>query len=448
MKPSMKRDLYRALAAWRTGRHRKPLVLRGARQTGKTYLLREFGEREYRQTHYFNFEEDSRLASLFARDLDTSRLIRDLGLYGGKDIHRRDDLIIFDEIQACNEALNSLKYFNERDNDFHIVSAGSLIGIRMSEPKSFPVGKVDFLDLYPMTFYEFLEAAGCGRYRDYLEGIERLEPIPEAFHTELGELLRQYFRVGGMPEAVGRHAAGGEEGPRRGEVRTIQKAILDSYTLDFAKHAPAADIPKLSLVWESLPSQLARENKKFLFALVKKGARAREYENALTWLVSAGLVHRTTLVSSPRVPLKAYQDPQSFKIYACDVGLLGALANVPQETVGGEPSLLTEYHGAFVESYVAQQLVAATGASLFYWKNVGRASEIDFLIQHRSEVLPLEANAGVTVRSKSLAFYASRYRPPLALRTSMRNLRLDDHVLNVPLYALPGLQRFLELAGA
>ena len=437
----MHRDIYKTLQDWRVSSHRKPLVLRGARQTGKTYILQEFGKREYRRCHYFNFEEDAGLASLFARNLDTKRIIEDLSLYRNADIHRENDLIIFDEIQASNDALNSLKYFNEHDNDYHIASAGSLLGVRMSKPKSFPVGKVDFLDLYPMTFYEFLDAVGHSRYRMYLDRLDRIEPIPDAFHNELIGLLKRYYLVGGMPEAVSRHA----EDPFRGEVRAVQKAILNSYTLDFAKHAPASDIPKLSLVWESLPSQLARENKKFLFSLVKEGARAREYENAVTWLDNAGLIHRSTLVSSPKVPLKAYQDVSGFKIYACDVGLLGALANVPVEVVQNDHSILTEYQGAFVENYVAQHLISTMNAGLFYWKNIGRASEVDFLLQHGAQVLPLEAKSGLNVRSRSLAFYASKYTPSLALRTSLRNLRIDKHVLNVPLYAIESLPRILNI---
>ncbi|MDA0323862.1 MAG: ATP-binding protein [Verrucomicrobia bacterium] len=438
----MKRDIYRDLQAWRVSEHRKPLIVRGARQTGKTYILRQFGEREYGGCHYFNLEEDARLGSLFTSNLNPDRIIRDLSLYGKRDIRRGEDLIIFDEIQACNDALNALKYFNEQENDYHIASAGSLLGVRMSQPKSFPVGKVDFLDLYPMSFYEFLDAVGQERYRAYLENIDEIVPIPEAFHNELTRLLRRYYLVGGMPEAVARHA---EEPDGRG-YRRIQKAILDSYTLDFAKHAPASDIPKLSMVWESLPAQLARENNKFLFSVIKEGARAREYENALTWLANAGLIHRSTLVTSPQVPLKAYLESSSFKIFACDVGLLGALADLPVDAVENDLSILTEFHGAFVENYTAQQLVAMMGAGLYYWKNVGRASEVDFLLQHGSIILPLEAKAGVNVRSKSLAFYSSRYQPPVAIRTSLRNLKMDRDKLNVPLYVLQCLPRLLDIA--
>ena len=437
----MKRDIYQKLRGWKDSEFRKPLILRGARQTGKTYILQEFGKLEYRQCHYFNFEEDSQLASLFTRDLNSERIIKDLSLYQKKDINKGADLMIFDEIQACNDALNSFKYFNEHNNDYHIASAGSLLGVRMSKPKSFPVGKVDFLDLYPMTFYEFLDAIGHDRYREYLENIDTITPIPNLFHLELIDLLKQYYLVGGMPEAVSRYATNTD----LTDYRTVQKTILDSYTLDFAKHAPSPDIPKLSLAWRSLPAQLAKENKKFLFSVIKEGARAREYENALTWLENAGLIHRSTLITSPKIPLLAYQDITSFKIFACDVGLLGALANVPTGTVQNDLTILAEYQGAFVENYVAQHLSAMVNLDLHYWKNVGRAAEIDFIIQNDSAVLPIEVKAGINVQSKSLTFYMTKYQPPLGLRISLRNFKLDNRTLNIPLYAIQSLPQILKL---
>ena len=437
----MKRDIYKKLQSWKASEFRKPLILRGARQTGKTYILQEFGKSEYRHCHYFNFEENSYLASLFTRDLNSERIINDLSLYQKKEINKGDDLIIFDEIQACNDALNSFKYFNEHNNDYHIASAGSLLGVRMSKPKSFPVGKVDFLDLYPMTFYEFLDAIGHGRYREYLENIDTITPIPDIFHLELIDLLKQYYLVGGMPEAVSRYTAN----PNHADYRTVQKTILDSYALDFAKHAPSPDIPKLSLVWKSLPSQLAKENKKFLFSVIKEGARAREYENALTWLENAGLIHRSTLITSPKIPLIAYQDLTSFKIFACDVGLLGALSNAPTDTVQNDLSILTEYHGAFVENYVAQHLATMVDIDIHYWKNAGRAAELDFIIQNGSAILPIEVKSGINVKSKSLTFYMTKYEPPLGLRTSLRNFKLDNLILNIPLYAIQSLPQILKL---
>lgn len=440
----MKRDIYARLLAWRGSPNRKPLVLRGARQTGKTYILKQFGQNEYQRCHYFNFERDPRLASFFAGDLNPRRILKDLVLYGGEDIRPKTDLLVFDEIQECNEALNALKYFQEQAGDYHIASAGSLLGVRMSRPKSFPVGKVDFLDLYPLTFYEFLAAVGEEGYREYLENLENVAPIPEAFHAALIALLRRYYHVGGMPEVVRQHA----EDPDRSDCRAIQRAILDAYTLDFAKHAPATDIPKLSLLWESLPAQLARENRKFLFSVVKEGARAREYENALTWLANARLIYRCTLVNAPKLPLAAHASASSFKIYACDVGLLGALAGLPFDAPSDDLSILTGYQGAFVENYAAQHLAETTGSALYYWRNVGREAEVDFLHQHRSGAVPIEVKAGINLRSKSLGFYLEKYDPLLAVRVSLRNLKRDGRTLNIPLYALPSLPRFLELMTA
>ena len=435
----MKRDIYAQLPAWRHSPNRKPLVLRGARQTGKTFILKAFGHSEYQRCHYFNFERDPRLASFFAGDLNPQRIIRDLGLYSGTEIRPTTDLVILDEIQECSEALNALKYFQEQAQDYHIVSAGSLLGVRMSRPKSFPVGKVDFLDLYPLTFYEFLEAVGASRYREYLENLDKAEPVPEAFHLALIALLRRYYFVGGMPEVVMRHA----EDPEQSDCRAIQRAILDAYTLDFAKHAPATDIPKLSMIWESLPAQLTRENRKFMFSVVKKGARAREYENALTWLANARLIHRCTQVTAPKLPLAAHASAANFKMYACDVGLLGALADLPADSPSDDLSILTGYQGAFAENYVAQHLVAQTGKPLYYWRNPGREAEVDFLLQHPGGAVPVEVKAGMNLRSKSLAFYCEKYNPSVAVRISLRNLKHDGRTLNVPLYAIQSVPRFL-----
>lgn len=437
----MKRDATRKLREWKNSPHRKPLILRGARQTGKTHLLREFGATDYRRCHYFNFERDSRLATVFKGDLGPRGILRDLEIFSRQPIQAGEDLIFFDEIQACPSALTALKYFHEEAGDYHIAAAGSLLGVRMSQAPSFPVGKVDFLDLHPMSFFEFLEAIGAGGYRERLENPDRLEPLTEALHLELVRPLRDYLVTGGMPEVVARHAAGAD-----GEnCRTIQRAILDSYMLDFAKHAPTSDIPKLSLLWKSLPAQLARENKKFLFSLVKHGARAREYENALAWLENAGLVHRCSLALKPEIPLAATADASAYKIYCLDVGLLGALAEIPPVPLGGDLSLLGSHHGAFAENFAAQTLVALGARSLHYWKNPAGDAEVDFLHPSGSKILPLEIKAGTNVHSRSLGFYNARFQPLLALRASLQNLRHDGAVLNIPLYALPALPRILAL---
>jgi predicted AAA+ superfamily ATPase len=436
----MKRDCTKELRQWKASLNRKPLILRGARQTGKTHVLREFGASDYQRCHYFNFEQDSRLGTIFESDLHPQRILRDLETYARTTITPCVDLVFFDEIQACPRALTALKYFQEQCADQHIAAAGSLLGVRMSQAPSFPVGKVDFLDLHPMTFFEFLDAVNASGYRQRLENPERLEPLPEALHLELIQLLRDYHLTGGMPEVVARHAAGAD-----GEnCRSIQRGILDSYTLDFAKHAPVADIPKLSLLWKSLPTQLARENKKFLFSLVKHGARARESENALTWLENAGLAHRCALAMKPEIPLTATAVTSTFKIYALDVGLLGALAEVPPVALSGDISILGSHHGAFAENFAAQHLLALGQRTLHYWKNPTGDAEVDFLRQSGPEILPLEIKAGTNVRSHSLGIYKMKFNPSVALRASLQNLRLDGSILNIPLYALPALPRMLD----
>lgn len=437
----MKRDLYRALREWKNSRRRKPLILRGARQTGKTHLLKEFGGNEYAGVAYFNFEEDPRLRELFAGRLAPQALIEALGIYRKEAIRPEKDLIIFDEIQASNEALNSLKYFQEQANGYHIAAAGSLLGVKLSQPMSFPVGKVNFLDLRPMSFPEFLDAVGESRYRELIEGRSAAEPFPEPFHEDLVDLLKRYFFVGGMPEAVECYAATRDFS----EVRTVQKEILDAYVLDFAKHAPGHEIPKLMQVWDSIPAQLARENRKFQFTAVKKTARARDYENALLWLEQAGLILRCFLVAKPGQPLSGYADPSAFKVYALDVGLLGAAANILPEILVRGHDLFRESKGAFVENYVAQTLAGFGSDGLYYWKNEAATAEVDFLWQTpEGRILPLEAKAGINPKSKSLRTFDDKFHPGALLRTTLRNLRRDGNILNIPLYALPAISRLVS----
>ena len=313
----MKRDIYKHLLAWKSSSRRKPLLLRGARQTGKTYILREFGQAEYARLHYFNFEEDPPLAHFFERDLEPGRLLYDLSLYRKHTIDPARDLVFFDEIQTCNRALNSLKYFQEQMPKLHVVAAGSLLGTKLSAPGSFPVGKVNFLELYPVSFLEFLDAVGESSYRQLLESQNSLTPLQTPFHDDLIRWLGVYYAIGGMPEAIRQYTLN----KNLDDVREIQKEILTSYVLDFAKHAPPADIPKLSLIWDSIPKHLSRENKRFNFSAVKSGARAREYEHAMTWLYDAGLIYLARAVETSRLPLKHYADRSSFKTYALDIGL-------------------------------------------------------------------------------------------------------------------------------
>jgi predicted AAA+ superfamily ATPase len=439
---TMKRDLYKKLMKWKTSDRRKPLLLKGARQTGKTYILKAFGKNEYENVFYFNFEEESNLKDFFNQDLKPHRIIEVFSIYSKKKIQPGRDLIIFDEIQASNNALNSLKYFREQSNEYHIAAAGSLLGVKLSTPKSFPVGQVNFLELYPLTFFEFLDAAGENRYRKLLEGLEELEPLPQPFHEDLLELLKTYYFVGGMPEAVEYYIKTG----RLSEVGSIHKEIIDAYVLDFAKHAPPTDIPKISLIWDSIPRQLARENKKFIFSAVKKSARARDYESALMWLADSGLILRAFSVSSAKFPLKGYMNRNNFKVYLLDVGLLGALAGVPPEMWTSGDRLFKEYQGAFVENFVGQQLAASLMRDLCYWKSKGKMAELDFLYSIENMIYPLEVKAGINPRSKSLKSYDQQFHPPLLLRSTLLNLKYDGKICNIPLYGISCLPQIIRLA--
>ena len=417
--------------------------MQGARQTGKTFILKEFGQNEYQGVVYCNFEEDPGLDRLFQRDLNSERILAELSIYMNLEINPGSDLVIFDEIQVSNGALNSLKYFAEQRRDVHIAAAGSLLGVKLSSPGSFPVGKVNFLHLYPMKFLEFLDAMGESRYRKLIENVDRLVPITEAFHSHLIDLLRYYYFVGGMPEPV-KHFA--ETGNGR-ETREIQEEITKSYALDFAKHAPATDIPKLTQIWDSIPKHLARENKKFVFSALRKGARARAYENALTWLEDAGLIHTANAVETCKHPLKYYADAGCFKVYALDVGLLGAVARSPVELLAQGERLFNEYEGAFVENYVAQQLVSHFQQDLYYWRSKGGKAELDFLCEFAGRICPLEVKAGINPRSKSLKSYDLQFQPVRLMRTNLLNFQTDGKICNLPLYAVSLLPRFVSEAG-
>jgi predicted AAA+ superfamily ATPase len=428
----MKRDIYQKLLDWKTNPRRKPLLLQGARQTGKTFILKAFGRSEYENVMYCNFEEDPDLDQFFRRDLNPERILKELSIYYDVEIRPSADLIVFDEIQASNRALNALKYFDEKRKDIHIAAAGSLLGVKLSSPGSFPVGKVNFLHLFPMNFMEFLDGMGESRYRKLLENVSEPISLSETFHIHLIDLLRQYYFVGGMPEAVNHFA----ETANAREVRRIQEEIIKSYIMDFAKHAPASDIPKLTLLWDSIPKHLAKENKKFIFSAVKKSARAREYENALMWLEDAGLIHRATAVGSIKNPLSHYADRACFKVYALDVGLLGAMSRLPVELLSHGDRLFNEYDGAFVENFAAQQLMAHFGQPLHYWRSKGGKAELDFLCEFSGRIYPLEVKAGINPRSKSLRSYDMQFSPPVLARATLLNLKKDGKILNLPLYAL------------
>ncbi len=442
----MRRHFDAYLRAWRQRADRKPLVVKGARQTGKTFVLTQFGAAEYAAVHALNFEADPRLATIFEGTLDPVRLLRDLALLGKFDPEGAlagTALIFFDEIQACPRALTSLKYFAEQLPAAHVVAAGSLLGVELSRAASFPVGKVQLHTLHPLDFFEFLDATGREAYRVRLEELSAIEPLPAGMHAELIAALREYLVVGGMPEAV---AAFGDSHDFH-RVRTIQQDIVAAYRLDFAKHAPPALVPRLAMLWDALPGQLARENRRFLFSAVQQGARARDYEDALLWLEQAGLVHRSFAVATPKLPLSGYCNRRLFKLFALDVGLLGAVANLAMDVVVRGNAVFEEFKGALAEQFVAQQLMAAetTGdpRPLFYWRNEKTGTEVDFLIE-REAIVPLEVKSGVNARSKSLMSYARQFSPPQVARASLLNLKADGDTVNIPLYLLPALSRLLK----
>ena len=435
----MKRYAMNDLQNWKESKRRKPLVLLGARQVGKTWILEEFGKSFPDGFVTINFDKQPELHQFFQTTKDVRRIIQTLSIAVGKPI-TKNTLIIFDEIQECEEALNSLKYFCEDAPEYYIASAGSLLGLMLA--KGFPVGKVDFLRMGPMSFEEFLEANGDHNLVGYLKGIDAISAVPEMFSGSLTEKLKMYFVVGGMPEAV---KVWTEEGDIR-EVDKIQSEILDAYEYDFSKHADPIDVPKIRMIWNSLPSQLARENKKFLYSVVKKSARAREYENALNWLVNADLVKKVPRVTKPGIPLSAYEDLEAFKIYMGDVGLLRRHSRLSSSTFSEENRLFEEFKGALTENYVLESLLNIPDVSLYYWSDT--PYEVDFIIQLDNDVFPVEAKSGKNIKAASIKNYARVYseQTKLCVRLSMRNLSFDGNLLNIPLYLADEIGRIIALA--
>jgi uncharacterized protein len=427
----MKRDLYSKLLEWKASSDRKPLVLRGARQVGKTYILKAFGSSEFEQTLYINFEESPTIKKIFETDLDPRRILQDLSIYFNVNISASSTLIFFDEIQECPNALTSLKYFQEQASEYYIVSAGSLLGIKLSKAKGFPVGKVNFLTLYPCNFFEFLDAIGKSKLRLFLDDIKVPMPISEAVHEQLIGLLRYYYYVGGMPEAVRCFSSNSD----LNDVRRIHSDILDAYLLDFSKHAPSNDIMKIAAVWRSIPAQLAKENKKFMYSVIDNKARSRIYEDAIHWLNDAGLIHQSYCVSVPRLPLDSYSNKNIFKVFMLDVGLLSTLSQLSAKTILNNEKLFVEFKGALTENFVAQELKASLDSELYYWTSEGKA-EIDFMIPFEGEIYPLEIKSGKGSKNKSLTTYVQKYHPRVALRASLSNLKKDNDFCNYPLYLI------------
>ena len=423
----MKRFITEKLIAWKNSKDRKPLILKGARQVGKTYILKEFGKNNYDNVAYFNFDHDDGLAGLFAHTKDPKRIIEQLSLANGKKINPQTTLIIFDEIQECPNALNSLKYFCEEANDYHVACAGSLLGIRLSKT-SFPVGKVDFLNLYPMTFSEFLIADNSKNLVSVMKNTMEIKQIPKIFESQLIEKLKIYYIIGGYPEVV--YSWVNDKDIEK--VNKIQKNILDSYENDFSKHTDSSVANKISLIWNRVPSQLARENKKFIYNVVKEGARAREYEGALNWLNDANLITKCYLVNKCSFPLKAYNDLSAYKIYLNDVGLLRRMSNLDSSIILEGNKLLEEFKGSFTENYVANVLNYIFEEAPNYY--TFDRNEIDFVIQRKNKIIPIEVKSDKSTNHNSLTKYNNQNDNEISFSFSLNNLSKDGKIINIPLY--------------
>ena len=418
------------LYRWKESRRRKPLIIQGARQVGKTWLMKEFGRSAYRDMIYINFDSNSRMAELFASDLNTDRLIMGIELYAGKKIDPGSTLLIFDEVQEVPRALSSLKYFYENAPQYHIICAGSLLGIALHEGTSFPVGKVDFLELYPLSFREFLMAVTGIQFAKLLDSQDY--KMITSFKQTYIEALKQYYFIGGMPEAVKNFT----EERDFYEVREVQKRILAAYEQDFSKHAPLEIVPKIRMVWNSIPSQLAKENKKFLYGLVREGGRAKEYETAIMWLCDCGLVYKIERVKGGGIPLKAYVDQKAFKLFVVDVGLLGCMTGLSPKILLDGNDLFTEFKGALTEQYVCQQLKTLENLSIYYYTNDRGSCEVDFVVDTGERTVPVEVKAEVNLKAKSLKTYYEKYQPEISIRTSMADYRPEEWLMNLPLYAI------------
>lgn len=427
------------LLKWKASKNRKPLIIEGARQVGKTWLMKEFGKQAYKDIVYINFDSNSIMAALFAADLNTDRLIMGLELFAGRKIDPNNTLIVFDEVQEVPRALSSLKYFYENAPQYHIICAGSLLGIALHEGTSFPVGKVDFLKLYPLSFMEFLIATDKERFAELLDNMD-FGMITNFKQTYI-DALKQYYFVGGMPEAVQSFA----DDKDFNEVRNIQKRILAAYEQDFSKHAPNEIVPKIRMLWNSIPSQLAKENKKFIYGLVREGARAKEYETAIMWLSDCGLIHKVSRVNAAGIPLKAYEDLKAFKLFVLDVGLLGCMTSLRQRTLLNGNDLFIEFKGALTEQFVCQQLKTIEDLGVYYYTNDRGSCEVDFIVDTGEEVIPVEVKAEVNLKAKSLKTYQEKFSPEVSVRTSMADFKKEDWLINLPLYAVEKIVNTIKL---
>ncbi len=428
----MKRTAIKELYQWKESNDRKPLIMLGARQVGKTWLMQEFAKEAYSKYAYVNFEDNDMLRGLFEHDFDIPRIIASLEWTTGVSIDE-ETLIILDEIQEATRGITALKYFAEKAPGYHVMAAGSLLGIAMHKNDSFPVGKVDFMHLYPLSFFEFLEAVGEGKMVNLL--LAREWQMITMFRSQFEERLRQYYFVGGMPAAVSSFATDNN----LDKVRTIQKAILEAYERDFSKHAPAIEVPRIRMVWHSIPAQLAKENRKFIYGAVKEGARAKDFELAIEWLKDAGLIYKVNRCKKALLPLAAYEDFSAFKMFLSDIGLMCAMSHVPAQSLLTGNVLFSDFKGALTEQYVLQQLKTNPSLSIYYWSAENSRGEIDFLLQQEDRILPVEVKAEENLQAKSLRTFVERNPGLQGIRLSMSPYREQDWLVNYPLYSVQAI---------
>lgn len=433
----MYREKMKELEEWKNSKDRMPLIIRGARQVGKTWIMKEFGKNNYKKVAYVNFDGNTRMVRLFEGDFDIDRIIQGLKIETQVDIDSENTLLIFDEIQEVPKALTSLKYFCENARQYHILAAGSLLGVALHEGTSFPVGKVDFIDLYPLNFQEFLIAIGEEKLVNILN--EKDWDLINIFKDKFISYLREYYFIGGMPAAVNKYI----ETKDYKKVRNVQLKLLQAYEEDFSKHAPNDIVPRLKMLWNSIPAQLAKENKKFIYGLIKEGARAKEYELALSWLIDCGLVYKIDRVTKPNIPLIAYQDTSAFKLYVLDIGILGAMTRINEKILLEGNEIFTEFKGSFTEQFVLTELKSNKDIPIFYWSAEKATAEIDFVIQLGTNVIPIEVKASENLQAKSLKTFIEKYKTTKNVRTSMSNYRKEEKLINIPLYSIGNIEKLI-----
>ena len=434
----MYREKIKELEEWKNSKDRMPLIIRGARQVGKTWIMKEFGKDNYKKVAYINFDGNKRMEELFEPDFDIDRIIQGLRIETKVDIDAKDTLLIFDEVQEVPKAIASLKYFCENAREYHIIAAGSLLGVALHEGTSFPVGKVDFMYLYPLNFKEFLLALGEEQLVEILN--KKDWNLISVFRDKLILYLREYYFIGGMPSVINKYL----ETKNFRKVRETQLRLLNSYEEDFSKHAPSEIVPRLKMLWNSIPSQLAKENKKFIYGLIKEGARAKDYELALSWLIDCGLIYKVDRVNKPNLPLIAYQDTSAFKLFILDVGILGAMTRIDERVLLEGNKIFTEFKGAFTEQFVLTELKSNKDIPIYYWSAKRATAEIDFVIQLGIDIIPIEVKSEENLQAKSLKTFVEKYKTTKNIRTSMSNYRKEESLINIPLYCIGNIEKIVD----